>query len=330
MLDDRDKDLEEMGAGLELPAKPKMSKVRKLSGELARKLEARAAEDIAEDRAAKRAAAEAERARRLAIDPRTIPVRFSNLKEFANSAEHYLHAIRFRRDETLAMRIGAGAHALIFGQPYETYFEHRNSKAWDKFKADHKERHGDSYTTVPILNQEELDTATRMRDKLLAHPIASRLIFEDSVIEQTIEWEHLGRKCTARPDVRGHHKVVELKTTRSAKPKWFRKDVADRCYHGQLSFYGEGIVELGLGTATENFIIAIESKEPHVVAVYRLVADTMDQGRGAWRGWFEMLRICEASDHWPAYSDEVMDLELLRDDDHYNAYSDGDEIPAAE
>lgn len=323
MLDDRDKDLEQMSLGLDLPAK-KAAKVRKLSGELARRLDTSAAED----RAAKREAVLAERARRLAIDPRTVPVRFSNLKEFADSPEHYVHAVRFRRDETLAMRIGAGAHALSFDQPYETYFEHRNSKAWDAFKAAHREKHGDSYTTVPILNQDELDTAIAIRDKLRAHPVASKLIYEDSVIEQTIEWEHLGRKCTARPDVRGRHKVVELKTTRSAKPKWFRKDVADRCYHGQLSFYGEGIVELGLGTATENYIIAIESKPPHVIAVYRLVPETMDLGRGAWRGWFETLRICEASDHWPGYSDEVMDLELLTDEFH--AYADGDEIPVAE
>lgn len=52
------------------------------------------------------------------IDPRKASVRFSNLKKIDKSPAHYLDAIqRGATEESLAMRLGSGTHAIIFGTP---------------------------------------------------------------------------------------------------------------------------------------------------------------------------------------------------------------------
>lgn len=244
------------------------------------------------------------------IDPRDIPARFSNLKAFAQSPRHYLHAVQEQRPDTLAMRLGRGGHAVVFGLPVVLWAgKVRNGKVWDAFRAEH-EGHAE------ILNVKEWDVSHRIADALRSHPIASALLFGEGMFsngvvhEQQIEWSWLGKACTSRPDARSPgYAIVDLKTTQSADPEKFRRDAIWRGYHAQLAFYALADEHETKRRAGDLYIVAIESKPPYVVTALQLTPRATEQGERLCRLWFERLLVCEQSNAWPEYSSSIVQLD---------------------
>lgn len=261
------------------------------------------------------------------VDPRTVAVRFSNLKHIARSPLHYLDAVQIDREDTLAMRLGRGAHAMVLGEPVVKWTgKTRQGKAWEAFRAEHEE------TRAEILNAKEWAVAEGMATAIRRHPIAPDLLLADTIIrEQTIKWEWLGRRCSSRPDARSEDGriVTDFKTTQCAEPQKFMRDATWRGYNAQLAFYGLAVQHL-LGRAPDElYVVAVESKRPYAVTVLRLDDEARLQGEKLCRIWMEQLLVCEASNHWPAYTDAVVrftvpgdgdpdaaiDLDELTDDD---------------
>jgi hypothetical protein len=247
------------------------------------------------------------------VDPRTVPVRFSNLKHMARSALHYWDAVQLDRQDTLAMRLGRGAHAMVLGMPVVKWVgKTRNGKAWDAFKAQHVDKE--------ILNGKEWAAAEGIALAIRRHPIAAPILFENTTLEEQIEWEFLGRKCTSRPDARRASAMVcDLKTTQCAEPKKFERDSMYRGYNAQLAFY-EMAIEHATGTApSEVYVVAVESKRPFAITVLQLTDEARESGRRLCRQWFERLLVCEASNAWPAYVDSIAQLNVPGDGDPDNA-----------
>ncbi len=277
------------------------SRVAELSGELAAEIDANTAT-------------------RPIIDPRTVPVRFSNLKHMARSALHYWDAVQLGREDTLAMRLGRGAHAMVLGEPVVKWVgKTRQGKAWEMFKARHADKE--------ILNAKEWSTSEGIANAIRRHPIAAPLLFDGAILEDTIAWNWLGRKCTSRPDSRrGGEAVTDLKTTQCADPERFRYDAIRRAYHAQLAFYGLAVKDLTGKEPDDLFACAVESKRPYAVTVLRLTDEARTQGEKLCRAWFERLLVCESSDHWAAYTDAIVTLDAQGDGDP-DAAIDLDEMP---
>lgn len=236
------------------------------------------------------------------VDPRTVPVRFSALKEIERSPLHYWHAVQDQREETLAMRLGSGAHALLFEKPYVLWTgKVRNGKTWDAFEAQH--------AGALILNRREEAEAKAMVASVRANPIAMRLLSK-TTHEKTIHWTHNGRACRSTPDARSRLHVIEFKTCQSAEPGKFMKDAYWRRYHAQLAFYTDAITASGEGEPMEAYIIAVESSAPYAVSVLRLTDRALDNGRFLYRSWFARLLDCEAANVWPGYADEVLPFDV--------------------
>jgi len=255
------------------------------------------------------------------VDPRTVPVRFSNLKHIARSALHYLDAIQLDREDTLAMRLGRGAHAMVLGEPVIKWTgKTRNGAKWDEFKTQHADKE--------ILNAKEWATAEGIATAIRRHPIAAPLLFNGTILEQTIAWEWMGRKCTSRPDSRGANIVTDLKTTQCADPAKFRSDAFRRAYHAQLVFYGLATKHLTGVEPTELYAAAVEQKRPHAVTVFRLTDSDRISGEKLCRMWFERLLLCEASNTWPAYTESIVAFDAPSDGDPDNAIEidDDDEL----
>lgn len=264
-------------------------------------------------------AASEKREERAFIDPRTIPVRFSNLKHIARSPLHYLDAVQLDRDDTLAMRLGRGAHAMVLGMPVVKWDRPakkgigkapRNGKVWDQFVAEHPD--------AEILNTTEWAQAEGMADAIRRHPIATDLLLASSVIrEHQFEWSWLGRACTSRPDARSADGriVTDFKTTQCAEPQKFIRDATWRAYNAQLVYYGLAVEHLTGRAPDDLFVCAVESKRPWPVTVLRLDDGARIQGEKLCRSWFERLLTCEASNHWPAYTDAIVDFSVPSEGD---------------
>jgi len=275
------------------------SVVDELSGELAEMLDASETE-------------------RVYIDPRTIAARFSNLKYMAASPAHYEWRVQQQDDDSLARRIGRGGHAMLLGMPVVRYMGRRAGKAWLSFRADNADKE--------ILSPKEWAIADGITTAVRRHPIASKLLLEDTTLEETIEWEFLGKKCTSRPDARlGTTRLVDLKTTRCAEPRKFERDAMWMGYHSQFAFYAKAI-ETAFGARPEEcYCVAVESKPPFAVTVLELTPGALAQGEKLWRLWFERLLQCEAANHWPAYTDAIERLDVPGDDP-VNLIIDGEEF----
>lgn len=232
------------------------------------------------------------------------PCRFSWLKAMSRSPAHCRHAMQSGTDETLAMRIGSGTHAILFDQPIAIFTgKVRNGKGWEAFE--------DEYSNRVILNQREHAQASALADAIRGHELASELLFApDAVHEEPIGWKLLGRDCSGTPDVRAPRYIVDLKTTKCADPERFVRDAKWRHYNAQLAWYMDGVIASGLGTAAEAYIVAVESTPPHCVTVLRLTDRAIDQGRRQCRVWLERLLGCEASDNWPGYVESVVDFDI--------------------
>lgn len=239
------------------------------------------------------------------IDPRDIPLRFSNLKHVSRSALHYWDAVQLDRDDTMAMRLGRGAHAMVLGEPVVLYpGKTRQGKVWDRFKAQHPD--------AEILIKSEWAKAEGIARAIQRHRDASQLLYDGAVLEQIIEWEFLGRKCTSRPDSRclSGRSITDLKTTQCAEPERFKRDAMYRGYHAQLAFYDQAVEHMTGRQADELYVAAVESKRPYAVTVLRLTDEARTEGRKLCRLWFEQVLLYEGANHYPAYVDHVVDMDV--------------------
>lgn len=261
-------------------------------------------------------AAELVSSERRRIDPRSQRLRFHHLKAMGQSAAHCYEAFQSDRPDTLAMRIGSGAHALLLGKPLVTFDlpakkgkgrAPRSGAAWAEFQAQHR--------GAVILTPKERQRADAIASAIEGHDVARRLLLADNVIrERTIEWEWMGRRCQSTPDARSAYSLVDLKTTRCAEPQRFTWEALKRAYHAQLAYYRTAI-ESTVGVAPPDLhLIAVESIKPHAVTVLRLTQRTIDRGEALCRGWMERFLVCEAANQWPGYAEDVVEMDVPDDD----------------
>lgn len=266
-------------------------------------------------------------ARRKRVDPRTVPLRFHHLKAMGRSAAHCYESFQGDGEQTLAMRLGSGAHALLLGTPVALWDQPakngkggkapRSGEAWASFSAQHQGK--------TILNRKEYDQAMRIVAAIHNSREACEILSEDGAqLEQTILWEQNKRTRRSTPDIRAPRRVTELKVTRDASPGAFRWDVKRRCYHAQLVDQRNAARATG-DDPLELCIIAVESTAPHVVQVYRLTPRDVELGEQILGSWLAAYQVAEDSNAWDGYAYGILDLEVPDDSDDEIVVPDDDE-----
>jgi hypothetical protein len=242
-----------------------------------------------------------------AIDPRTLPCRYSALKQFAVSPLHYWHAMQDQYEETLSMRLGSGCHALLFGTPLAVWTgKTRNGKAWEQFKAD---RAG-----MLILSESELRKADAMRTALRSSALAMSVLFGPGMVhEERVDWTWNGRAYRSTPDGASKTVLADLKCLRSAKPDDVMWQSKKAQYHAQAAMYRRALNERGASIG-DCFLVVVENKPPHTVTVMRFTPMALEQGERSLAFWDEQRRACESANEYPGYVQSVVDLDLPSDD----------------
>lgn len=235
------------------------------------------------------------------VDPRTVPARFSTLKQFSVSPAHYVHAVRRGWDDNLSMRLGSGAHALLFSQPFHVYQGERRGKAWTDYKAAHPGL---------ILNTKEHAEATAMANAIRSHSTAMRLLFTDTQIETRIDWTWQGRAFRSTPDAAGRTHLVDLKCLRSSDPTRVLWQSRNMFYHCQAALYRRALNATGQHNIKECYLVCVENKAPHPVTVMRFSNTALEAGDRTTAAWLAELLSCELNNHYPGYVETIVDLDL--------------------
>ena len=82
---------------------------------------------------------------------------------------------------------------------------------------------------------------------------------------------------------------------------------------GQLAWY-RSASQIVYGTSPVAHIVAVETRPPHVVTVFKLTPAALDLGTRTWRLLWERLMVCERTDSWPGYVEDIAQLDVPEDE----------------
>jgi exodeoxyribonuclease VIII len=158
-----------------------------------------------------------------------------------------------------------------------------------------------------------LEKVRAMTEAVKAHPMASKLLFDEGPSELTIRWEDAatGVQCKARADklARGGRTAIDLKSCRNADFDAFRRSVATYGYHRQAAFYSDGF--RAIEKPVDHFLfVAVESAEPYGVAVFSLTPESIAMGLASIRDDLETLASCLKTGEWPGYPMRIQTIDV--------------------
>ncbi|MDX5979577.1 PD-(D/E)XK nuclease-like domain-containing protein [Vreelandella alkaliphila] len=171
-----------------------------------------------------------------------------------------------------------------------------------------------------ILSDAEYTLVIAMRDAVMAHPAAARIMRMKGKAEQSVYWRDpvTGELCRIRPDwwVPTRGLMADVKTTDDASKEGFARSISKWRYHVQHPFYldgaNEAIRQAGLTLPEQRYFvfIAVEKKPPFNVGVYVLGDESIQVGRDEYRDNLNTYAECLASGDWPGYSDSIETISL--------------------
>ena len=266
----------------------------------------------------------------------------SLLKELERTPAHMLERIRNPKTPTEAMIIGEALHLyvlqprlfplrfIVAGQcsaikkkagggcrnPGKYMFEGQ----W--FCGIHKPENPDA-DNRSVLSSDDYDRCRRMRDAVMAHPVAGAIVEraaektnlpgdEDGGIEVSAVWkcQTTGATCKLRADLlppRSERLCADLKTTDDAGLSAFMRSINDNGYAFQGAHYTSGLAALDW-QIDDFLLIPVEKEPPHGVAVYRLRDDVLDVARETVLRRLAVYQRCVESGEYPCYSNEIQDI----------------------
>lgn len=171
-----------------------------------------------------------------------------------------------------------------------------------------------------VLTADEWDQLHAMRDAVMAHPVACKLLTAaPGDAELSVYWTdpETGELCRCRPDFwRRDGILVDVKTTDDASPEAFARSLVNWRYHVQHPYYLDGVAQAikqagaSMVTPRHFLFLVVEKKAPHAVAVYRLNDESVDAGRREYRRDLDLYAKCRQANNWPGYPAEIQPIDL--------------------
>lgn len=239
----------------------------------------------------------------------------SGLDDIHRSPLHYITKKRNPMPPTPAMFVGRAFHSLVlepdkFDQEFmkDPGFNKRTKAGREEYEQFMEENAGitlistNSDPDKGIWGASDWDMIHRMRDSVMAHPIASILL--QGIPERSIWWVDptTGKLCKGRVDVYNdaHSINVDLKSTADASYSGFAHSIHKFRYFVQDAFYTDGT--RAVGEKADQFIfVCVEKEPPYAVACYALEKEWVRIGREVYQRDLEVYKQCHESGEWPCY-----------------------------
>lgn len=247
----------------------------------------------------------------------------TGLDYISDSPAHYKYYKENGTEETAALVFGRAFHTMVL-EPEKSKDEVIvMPDAWQTKKEcgisieEQKEEFRFKHQHKAILTVDQLDAANGMLASIEGHA-AARFILRKSqgVAEPSLFWQdpETGVDCRARFDwMLGNGMLVDLKSTRCAKPDVFDKLAYEHRYHVQAAFYMEAYRQV-MGNEPAGFaFIACEKDPPYLTCVYLATEDFIKLGEIDYRKDLLTYAECLRTGEWPGYPDiSLVPLNLPR------------------
>lgn len=210
------------------------------------------------------------------------------------------------QDQTKELLEGSAFHKIVLEE--ETFFdEFAVMPAVDRRTKEGKEMWQIFVASVEgksVITQEQYEMICGMRDAILANPYARKLINGNREQSFYFKDEATGVDCKCRPDVwrkvGDGIAITDLKSTKSACPTDFARDVVKYHYDMQDYMYSYGVAKvLGYPIEKVSFaFIAVEKKPPYLVNVMQADKYVMQKGEADFRQYIGTYAQCLESGNW--------------------------------
>lgn len=243
----------------------------------------------------------------------------SSLMLMLKSPFHYKNKDLVEFKESKSMRIGSMVHTLVL-EPHLFDSEYVLQPDFNKRTKDGKEKFASWSESVKgkvIADASEIEIAKLMTDSVTSNS-QSKALLKDALVEQSIFWkdEKTGINLKARPDAWRGDLVIDLKTTKDARPRKFLYSCLDYGYFMQAAMIRESLRSIGQDMKSY-VIICVENSAPYAHAIFVLEEAAIDYGYNQFRFCLDKLHECQKNDDWPSYATEMLGVpDYLRNDEN--------------
>jgi exodeoxyribonuclease VIII len=234
----------------------------------------------------------------------------SDIRRLLRSPAHYKNPSRM---ESPAMAFGSLVHTFVL-EPHIAEARYRTKSDVDGRTKEGKavrdwEASLAAQQGIEFVNRADYDAATSIAASVRTHLGASALLASGlAEVSGTVEG-FCNVNVRIRPDYLTDGHIIDLKTTVDGRSDAFSRSVMTFGYHIQAAFYVDVAQALD-GNKRDFYWVAVEKEAPFAVAVYKASDAMLEYGRTQYKRAIELYKECASLDLWPAYSQQIQQLEL--------------------
>ena len=159
-----------------------------------------------------------------------------------------------------------------------------------------------------VLTCEQMKKVTDMGGALFSQEHVTDLV-RNGVFERAVfrPWDDLTLKCKPDYYIEETNTIIDLKTCRDITHRGFIKSVIDYKYYLQASYYSDAVSH-HVGEKPRFIFVCVEKTAPYRAAIYELDASFLMVGRAEYMAALDTIESCSASNEWPSYGCEPIDL----------------------
>lgn len=234
----------------------------------------------------------------------------SDIRRLLRSPAHYKNPMRV---ESPAMAFGSLVHTFVLEPSiaearYRTRSDvdgrTKEGKAVRDWEASLATQQG-----IQFVNRSDYDAATSIASAVRSHLGCSAVLSGGMAEVSCILDGFRNINVRIRPDYLTDKHIVDLKTTVDGRPDAFSRSIMTFGYAIQAAFYIDVAQALD-GQKRDFYWVVVEKEAPWAVAVYKASDAMLQYGRAQYLKAIELYKECAAIDLWPAYSQQIQQLDL--------------------
>ena len=234
----------------------------------------------------------------------------SDIRRMLRSPAHYKNPVRF---ESPAMAFGTLVHAFVL-EPQIAEARYRTKSDVDGRTKEGKtvrdwEASLATQQGIQFVNRSDYDAAVSIATAVRTHLGCSSILSGGLAEVSCILEGFRDINVRIRPDYITDRHIVDLKTTVDGRPDAFSRSIMTFGYHIQAAFYVDVALALD-GNKRDFYWVAVEKETPFAVAVYKASDAMLEYGRTQYKKAIELYKECASLDLWPAYSQQIQQLDL--------------------